>query len=57
MRARMEMASTTGGSAQTLYNLAASDLEGSLSRSLNELADVESKARESLRIQTERDFS
>ena len=43
--------------AQTLCNLVASDLGESLSHSLNELANAESKAQESSRIRTERDFS
>ena len=56
MRARTDMASATGEFAQTLYDLAASDLGESLSHSLNGLAGVENKGQEFLRIQTEQDM-
>lgn len=56
MKARTEMASATGEFAQTLYDLATSDLGESLSQSLNGLAGVESKAQEFFRIQTEQDM-
>ena len=56
MRVRTEMASATGEFAQTLYELATSDLGESLSHSLNGLAGVESRAQEFLRIQTEQDM-
>lgn len=56
MKVRTEMASATGEFAQTLYDLATSDLGESLSHSLNGLAGVESKAQEFLRIQTEQDM-
>ena len=53
MKARTEMDSATGEFAQTLYDLAASDLGESPSHSLNGLAGVESKAQEPLRVQAE----
>jgi sorting nexin-1/2 len=56
MKARTEMAAATAEFAQTLYDLAASDLGEPLSHSLNGLAGVESKAQEFLRIQTEQDM-
>ena len=56
MKTRMEVACATGEFAQTLYELAASDLGESLTHSLNGLAGVESKAQEFLRIQTEQDM-
>ena len=56
MKARTDMAAATGEFAQTLYDLAASDLGESLSHSLSGLAGVESKAQEFMRIQTEQDM-
>ena len=56
MKARTEMASATGEFAQTLYDLAASDLGEPLSHSISGLAGVESKAHEFMRIQTEQDM-
>jgi sorting nexin-1/2 len=56
MKARTDMASATGEFAQTLYDLAASDLGESLPHSLSGLAGVESKAQEFMRIQTEQDM-
>jgi sorting nexin-1/2 len=56
MKTRTELAASTGEFAQTLYDLAASDLGESLSHSINGLASVESKAQELLRIQTEQDI-
>ena len=56
MKARTEMAGATGEFAQTLYDLAGSDLGESLSHSLSGLAGVESKAQEFMRIQTEQDM-
>lgn len=56
MKARTEMASATGEFAQTLYDLASSDLVESLSHSLSGLAVVESKAHEFMRVQTEQDM-
>jgi len=56
MKARTDVASATGEFAQTLYDLAASDLGESLSHSINGLAGVESKAQEFMRIQTDQDM-
>ena len=56
MRARTEMTSATGEFAQTLYDLAGSDLGEPLSHSISGLAGVESKAHEFMRIQTEQDM-
>ena len=56
MRARTELAAATGEFAQTLYDIATSELGESLSHSINGLAGVESKAQELLRIQTEQDI-
>ena len=53
MKVRTEMTSTTGEFAQTLYDLATSDLGESPSHSVNGLAGVKSKAQEILCIQTE----
>lgn len=56
MKARTELAAATGEFAQTLYDLAASDLGEQLSHSISGLAGVEIKLQELLRVQTEQDM-
>lgn len=56
MKTRTELAAATGEFAQTLFDIAASDMGESLSHSINALAGVEIKAQELLRIQTEQDM-
>lgn len=56
MKTRTEVAIATGEFAQTLYELATSDLGESLSQLINGLAGVQSKAQEFFRVQTEQDM-